>query len=280
MNFSTYGSISNEDTEPGEFTEEEEAEIVKKYGLTKPEPYVKENIQNILVERKLSIGVPDKVWLLNYIHTDAGITVTVVNVGGTPLDRISGTLKKYNKSRDTWRLAATHPFSKVLVNSGIVPTWLTGRQAVSDYFEYKVNVTRNGAVYSYDNIGKMDHQRYLFSAGPYNKMSALGGERHHFVSDKSLAITGFKAASAPAIRMMYRDHLNTPSWGTGAAAKAYRENEQRLLKNKQYEDVIRLEISGLKNAADSEGKVINLEQKYYSEVVSAILLTEKYFGIR
>ncbi|MEE4568992.1 hypothetical protein V2U94_15295 [Paenibacillus polymyxa] len=274
---STYGETLNISEE---LTPEKEDAIAEKYGLTKPETRVLNHSQNILVQRNMVTNSIVNVWMLNYVYTNSDFTITIMNTGTDPIDSISGTLKKYNKSRDTWKLGATRKFNKVAVKTGIVYKWATGREAVSDYFEYQISVNDNGTVVNYDNIGKTTYQRYYFRAGAYNLITAFGGERHHFVANQSLTATGFNANKAPAVRMLYRDHLNTPSWGSSASAIAFRDNEQSLLRNKQYEDLIRLEVSGLKGAADSEGKFPNLEQKYYYELVDAILLTEKYFGIK
>lgn len=55
-----------------------------------------------------------------------------------------------------------------------------------DWFEYDLKVTESGVTTTANNEGDIDPKRYYFVTGPYSSISALGGERHHFVSSSSL----------------------------------------------------------------------------------------------
>jgi hypothetical protein len=254
--------------------------LIEKYNLEVPEVEKNNYDQNIFVERNTASNAILNVWYLTYLPTDTGLTIGIVNIGKDPIDKISGNLKKYDLSKSTWKSALTKTFNKIKANSGVVSAWATGKTAVSDYFEYKITVTDNGSTWNYDNLGKTNLQRYSFDANYYNKLSALGGERHHFVSNDALKKTSFKPNSAPAIRMLYADHVKTPSWGSSFDAKAYRDAEVNLLSNKKYEDLLQMEVNGLKAAQDSEGNYRNLQEKYLDQVVYTLYLSETYFGIR
>lgn len=263
-----------------EISPEEREGLIKKYQLEIPETEEVVYDQNFLVERNKLTGVIDNVWYLTYIPTDTTFVVSVVNLGNDPLDRISGTIKKYNKSKDNWKaVSPVRNFSKASVNSGIVNTWTTARTAVSDYFEYKITVQENGSTWSYNNTGQVNKQRYNFYGGIFKKMSALGGERHHFVSNDALKRASYNSDNAPAIRMIYRDHLNTPSWGSSFESIKYRDKEFDLLNSKKYVELLQMEVDGLKAAKDSEGKYSNLQIKYINEVLEVLYLSELYFGI-
>ncbi|WP_347488540.1 hypothetical protein ABDB91_15190 [Desulfoscipio sp. XC116] len=110
-------------------------------------------------------------------------------------------------------------------------------------------------------------------------MATKGGERHHFISKDSLSKAGFNTNTAPAIRMIYKDHLKTPNWGSGTSQKAFRAEELKLLNAGKYEKLLKMEVNGFKTAPDSEGIYSNLADKYYDSLIYALYLAEKYFGI-
>ncbi|OKP92287.1 hypothetical protein A3842_02430 [Paenibacillus sp. P3E] len=297
-NYDLFDSETNEsfagdgDTNDGEIDEpvlpdeeveisgEKREELIQKYQLDKPEVEEAGYDQNFLVKRDALTKAVSNVWLLSYIPTNTTFVVSVVNLGNDSIDRISGTIKKYNKSKDKWTaVSPVKNFSKASVNSGIVNTWITNRTSVSDYFEYKITVQEDGSTWNYNNTGQVNYQRYNFLGGIFNKMSALGGERHHFVSNDALKRASFNSNAAPAIRMLYRDHLNTPSWGSSLQSDIYRDKEFDLLNAKKYVDLLQMEVDGLKAAKDSEGKYKNLQVKYINEVVEALYLSEIYYGI-
>jgi hypothetical protein len=258
---------------------EKRNQLIEKYDLETPSSEITSFDQDILVKRDLTTNAIANVWYLNYLPSNAGFTVAVVNVGKTPLDSVSGTLKKYNKKKEAWVLANSKLFTQKSVNSGIVYTWPNSKTAVSDYFEYNITVKEGSTSLTYNNTGETNHQRYNFASGAYNKLEALGGERHHIVSANSLKENGFKATTAPAIRMIYKDHVNTPNWGNYTTSTIFRGRESLYLKAKEYKQLLQLEVDSLKTSLDSEGKFSNLQVKYFDEVVNSLYLAEKYFGI-
>ena len=128
-------------------------------------------------------------------------------------------------------------------------------------------------------MGDHNQVRYNFVAGPYTSITANGGERHHFVASNSIYLTGWNTSTAPAIRMIYRDHLNTPNWGNGTTQTLFRSQEVSYLRAGQYQTLLQMEVDGLKASPDSEGTYSNLADKYYDQLIYSLYLAEQYFGI-
>ncbi|SEL81213.1 hypothetical protein [Paenibacillus sp. OK003] len=260
-------------------------ELVSKYNLEKPTPQIKEYEQHILVEKsaqpQLQANVETNVWMLNYITTSASFTVTAVNVGNNPLDSINGTITKYNLSKKTFSPAGSSGFGRQQVKAGVVYTFASPQTAVSDYFVYDITVVEGSKTYKYTNKSdaKPKYQRFLFTAGPYNSIAALGGERHHFVAANSLTKAGFLSTNFPAIRMMYDDHYLTPNWGSRAESVVFRDKEVALMKAKKFKELLQFELDEFAKIKDPDGYFANLQRKYYQEVLVVLDLSEKYFGI-
>ncbi|WP_028545255.1 hypothetical protein [Paenibacillus taiwanensis] len=253
-------------------------ELVQKYNLDERQPVVMNYEQHFFVERD-SQNLVSNVWSLNYITSDAGITVSLINVGTDSIDSIAGTLKKYEISKATWSQTLTSSFNKTSVNSGIVHNWITPKNKVSDYFGYNITLKEDGSMYQY-NLADRKYQRYNFQCGIYKNMEPLGGERHHIVSKKALTDAGYNADTAAALRMIFRDHEKTPNWGNSAASKVYQAEELRLLKAKKFTELLTMEAASFRSLPDGEvpARFSNLEQKYYPELLVTLDIADRYFG--
>jgi len=102
-----------------------------------------------------------------------------------------------------------------------------------------------------------------------------GGHRHHFVSASALGSNDYSTTDAYCIRMMVPDHYPTGSYGNSA----YVLEESTLIKQREYVKVLENVISDLKSKMDSEGSNMNLQQKYYDEVVACLIYYEALFKI-
>lgn len=258
-----------------------ELDIAQRYGLVNPNNDDLDSDTFVLVDRKIVDGnyAIESVWYFRFYTKDTYFQIQVLNVGSDSLDVVSGTTKLYKLNRDTWNYATQRSFTKYNAYSGAVDTWYISKDAVKEKFEYNITVTEDGQKWYYNNIGVNNKTRYNFVAGAYSTMTANGGDRHHFVSSNALGSAGFNTNTAPAIRMMYRDHLNTPSWGSSSSAIAYRAQELSLLNAGKYEELLQMEVDGFYAEADSEGIYSSLASKYYDEMIDVLYLLENYFGI-
>ncbi|WP_035294731.1 hypothetical protein [Brevibacillus thermoruber] len=255
--------------------------IIKQYNLPNPEVYVKEDSQVLLVKRNIETNSIDGVIAFNLLVSDEGATLTLVHLdlGVDPVDSVTGEIRKYNANGTKWELADTKKISKRNVDSGTLVTWSEDIDAVSDYFEYELIVVDNGVSYHYKGGGKKKTwQRYNFEVDRYKDLDALGGHRHHFVSATPLQNVGFNSNYAPAIRMLVKDHQNTPSYGGGGIS--HRNQEEKYLREQRYSAVLDFNVQGFRNADDSEGYYSSLLTKYYSAVVEALYMYEAYFDMR
>lgn len=83
---------------------------------------------------------------------------------------------------------------------------------------------------------------------------------------------------AYAIRMTHADHVLTGNWGSSAAAKNFRARESQYLANKQYKDLIMLEVEDFTSKQDSYGRE-NLGTKYSPEIAACAIYYQNLFGI-
>lgn len=260
------------------------AKLSEKYNLVEPEEKPVKTI--VLVKTKgdsnntlLKANAIGNVWLLQYPVTDTNFSINVLNVGSDHLDSIYGYVQKYNLKSYNWALDTSKNVSRTQVGTGNVFSWTTAKNFVEEKFEYDITVTEDGVTWSYDNIGDNDITRYNFSVGAYSSITANGGERHHLVSSSALSKAGFNTNTAAVIRMITRDHANTSSWGSGTEQSNFRIKELTLIQSGNYQQLLQLEVDGLKRSVDSEGIYPNLQQKYYDEVLVALFIMEEYFGI-
>ena len=69
-------------------------------------------------------------------------------------------------------------------------------------------------------------------------------ESHHVLAQ---AISPISKPKGPAIAMLKEDHLNTPSWGSGDEATAYRQRQAGLLQLEDYEGAIQMELDAIRS---------------------------------
>lgn len=259
---------------------ETEERIRKKYNIPRPDPVVKEYDQQIIVQRNVSTNSIDGAIMFNLIVGNSGANLYLIHLhaGIDPIDNITGTITKYNASGTRWREDDSKSFSKSNVRSGLLQSWSEGKNAVSDYFEFEVTITDAGVTYYKDGGGKdQEYQRYNFQTGRYKDISALGGQRHHFISATPLRNAGFNPDYAPSIRMLTEDHYETPSYGR--PGDSHRKKEEELLKQQRYQALIDFNVEALRDAEDSEGYYDNLLEKYDTYVIEAAWLSEAYLGM-
>lgn len=68
------------------------------------------------------------------------------------------------------------------------------------------------------------------------------------------------------------------NWGSSAAAKNFRARESQYLANKQYKDLIMLEVEDFTSKQDSYGRE-NLGTKYSPEIAACAIYYQNLFGI-
>lgn len=253
--------------------------LKKQHGLDRIEPRVYNVDQLLVIEREPKTGLLTTAWSINYVTSDSGLNVTIVIIGANPITRIHGTIYKNENVNGKWnRAVASSSFNKQAVKTGLLHSWKTPKNKVSDSFTYTVTVENDGQRFVY-NETEHKYQRYNFAAGAYNSLEALGGERHHFVSRDALTKAKFNAQTAPSIRMMKDDHLLTPNWGRGALADAYRAKEGEFLKAQKYYELLNWELEEFGKLQDPERKFSSLKAKYAPELSVLIDYAFVYFGI-
>lgn len=165
------------------------------------------------------------------------------------------------------------------VHSGTFYTWTTAKYYVAEKFEYAYTLSEDLTVRDYSNVGKDNQIRYNFAAGSYSTLEPRGGERHHFVSQSALNAYGYDTNKAFAIRMTQADHKLTGNWGNSAAAGNFRKQEKQYLANRQYEELIYMEVNDFKKKMDSYGKE-KLGFKYSPEIAACAIYYQDLFGIK
>lgn len=192
-----------------------------------------------------------------------------------PLDTISGTVTRYYLNNSTWTNKDSTYFGKSVVTNGTIYTWYISELGVKEKFEYNITVNDNGGTHKFDNVGENNFTRYNFEAKPYSSFTANGGHRHHFIPAKSLTDNSFNSNTAYCIRMMTQDHYLTGSYGSST----YVSGISYLLKNKQYQAALQVEVDDLQAKYDCEGIAGSLQQKYYDQVITCLYYYEVLFGI-
>lgn len=223
-----------------------------------------------------TLGKIIDIWYIYYTVTSYSYSVKAALVDAdNPLDLISGTITRFYLKNSTWTKKDSKDFSKKAVTNGNVYTWYVSKWGVKEKFEYDITVTDNGLKHNYDNEDENNFTRYNFEAKPYNKFTANGGQRHHFIPATSLKKNSFSSNKAYCIRMMTEDHKKTGSYGSSK----YVSSITKLLNDKKYEDALQTEVDDLQSKDDCEGIAGNLQQKYYDEVITCLCEYEKLFGI-
>ena len=267
-----------------EVSAEEIESVQQAYGLAESAQQYLENAvaedYQLLIQYDSKTKDISNAWKIQPTTTKAGFSFKLTNIGVDSIDSISGKVTLYRLSGNSWLTGAgnTSSFTKTNVKSGIFYTWSTPVYYVAEKFEYAYTVKEDTAVRSYSNAGKDNEIRYNFAAGAYQPMAALGGERHHFISQITLSAYDYDVNKAYAIRMTHADHVLTGNWGSSAAAKNFRARESQYLANKQYKDLIMLEVEDFTSKQDSYGRE-NLGTKYSPEIAACAIYYQNLFGI-
>lgn len=252
-------------------------EIRNKYGLLLPNESKSGIIDNgyMCVQKKSNriFGV----WYFYYTISDSAFSIHAALIDyNDPLDKVTGTVTRYTLNDTLWVRQTQRTIDSKNVMNGVVDTWWVSKWAVKEKFEYDLVIVDNGVTNRFNSINKNDYCRYNFDAQPYNSFTANGGQRHHFVSQSALSSNSYNSNTAYCIRMMTADHRKTGSYGNSS----YVNQESQMLRNRQYEALLRKEVDDLKSKQDCDGIAGTLQQKYNDEVVTCLFQYERLFGIR
>ena len=77
------------------------------------------------------------------------------------------------------------------------------------------------------------------AGGAWSDVAAAGGERHHMPAD---SVSPLSREEGPVIRMDRDDHMDTKSWGSGNAAKAYRTKQQELIDQGNFKEAQDMDV--------------------------------------
>ncbi len=233
------------------------------------------NNNHVFYVSRDATGAVVDLWYLYYTFSQSAFEIHLTGVmAGNTLDSIQGTLTKYRLNGNNWVEFGTRNVNITNASNGTIFTWLVSSQYVKEKIEYKLTVLDNGGVHYFNNIGEDSHIRYNFVAGPYNAITPMGGDRHHFIPAASLRANGYDSGTAYAIRMVRLDHHKTGSYGSSS----YVSECTSLLANKEYLALMQHEVNDLKSIADPDGRYTNLQTKYYYEIVECALAYDKLFG--
>lgn len=255
-------------------------EIISTYGLSKLEDIT--SIQEkIVVTRDIQTERISNVWYLNYSLTKDNLYINIFNIGFDPIDRIGATLYLYGIDGYNWKNnpITTRTFVKTNVTNGNVFTWTIPSEYVKEKVEYIITINEDGYTYKYSNVDKDDLIRINSDAKSYSSLNAKGGERHHLISQSTLKKFGYSIYSAYCIRMTKKDHTLTGNYGNFSSSINFRKEEEELLKNKKYVELIQKEVNDLKNTNDPDGLSRNLADKYNDPLITCIFYYQKMFGI-
>lgn len=250
--------------------------IRKKYNLLLPNESQSGIIDNGCMYVKKKAGRILGVWYFYYTVSASSFTIHAALIDfNDPVDKVTGTVTLYGLNNTSWEKKTQRSIDKKNVTNGVVDTWLISKRAVKEKFEYDLVAIDNGVTNKFNNLNKNDYYRYNFDAQPYNAFEANGGQKHHFVSQSALRQNGYNTNTAYCIRMMTADHRKTGSYGNSS----YVSQESQMLKNKQYEALLRKEVDDLKSKQDCDGIAGTLQQKYNNEVTTCLFHYERLFGI-
>lgn len=91
-----------------------------------------------------------------------------------------------------------------------------------------------------------------YRGGPHGELNAPRGsgvERNHMPAN---SVSPLSTARGPAIQMDTLDHYQTASWGSGAAAKAYRARQKALVDAGDWAGAIKMDIDDIQSKFGSK----------------------------
>lgn len=271
----------NETFETSYVTASDIEKITEEFELLLPNESFPGIIDNgTMAVKKNLLGVIQDIWYVYGDITDTSFCVKVALVDAdNRLDIAEGSYTHYRLDNTRWVNVNKGPinFRCTRITNGPIYMWYADKYWVKEKFEYEITITDNGTSEKFtdDGIESNRNTRYNFESKPYNRLTANGGQRHHFIPAASLTANGFNSNEAYCIRMMTADHKLTGSYGSSS----YVRNITTLLSNGQYHDAIEHEVNDLKATSDSEGQYTSLQQKYYVHVINCIYYYKQLFGL-
>lgn len=257
-------------------TEEDIKSVIKEFGLEESFEETIDFDEELFVLRDAETrGI--SVWAITYVPDKSGLSVYVADVGSDVLDQVTFDVSLYTLNNTTWSYKSRAGFDKLAVGNGLAYRWNIGIDKVEEKFEYTTKVKNGSTLKEFTNVGDDSKKkvRYNFVAGPFNKLTANGVQRHHFVSASALSSTGYNSNSACAIRMITTDHYKTPSYGNSNVVS----NERNMITQKKFKELLEMEVAGLSGQPDPEKLFSNLYVKYKEEVVICLTMYKALFGI-
>jgi len=87
--------------------------------------------------------------------------------------------------------------------------------------------------------------------GPYGEVRAgnNGGQVHH---TPAAAVTPYSRIKGPSVWMETADHMKTGSWGSGKAAKAFRQKQAELIAEGKLREAIQMDIDDIRSLFGSK----------------------------
>ncbi|MEA2163766.1 MAG: hypothetical protein QOK37_1893 [Thermoanaerobaculia bacterium] len=79
-----------------------------------------------------------------------------------------------------------------------------------------------------------------FAGGAHGDLSTNGVQRNHMPAD---SVSPLPTARGPAMEMLTEDHMQTASWGSSRAAKAYRARQQQLIQEGRFFEAMQMDIN-------------------------------------
>ncbi len=175
-----------------------------------------------------------------------GWHIGIVNAG-VPFDRLDTLDMELELYDVDGNLIDTHQISDTKVSWGttnyywMIPT--------SNTVEEKLVVTGVATDAGQTYYFSSSTVRWNFAGGSYGSMSSYGGERHHCPAN---SVNGLTTYSGPAIRMLKEDHARTASYGSSAAAVAYRSEQKALIQQGKFEEAMQMDIDDIRSLFGSK----------------------------
>lgn len=106
------------------------------------------------------------------------------------------------------------------------------------------------------------------------RSSNTGGEVHHMPAFKAFTgECGLSHGKGPSIWMTVDDHRGTESWGSGAKAIIYRNDQKQLIKQGKFKAAMDKDIAGIKLKFGSKYDVAIAQALTYYQTIDAQGLT-------